>query len=308
MTAATQSATRLDARPVFFGRFSIDVPAAMQLQTQRYTIGRVAIEDVATPVTDATFDSLWKAQRQKIAAEQNEDTKRTAKIVEETEPARGARAVFYHGAQFGDSFWSAQALVRIDNAAAWLRIEDVKASVDEIKAEIGNVSKALSLGANAPPNAAGPSFSAGRWRVALPPMGGEEAYVRFIRQGDTPGVPRELKVRTQVVEVVEERGLVDRFTDLAGGWFAKLGVGTETMRSGKREIAGLAGDEVIAKLKADQSSMIGLKWEYHGTANAPMKPAITIEGQSEDRDAGGLLRAWDNTLGSLRSAAPAPGR
>ena len=303
MTEATQRATRLDTRPVFFGRFSIDVPTAMDLQTQRYTIGRVAIEDIASPVNDATFDALWKTKRQTIAAERNEDTKQTATIVEETDLGRDARALFYHGTQFSDAFWSVQALVRNDTAAAWLLIEDVKAPLGELKAEITNVVKALSLGSAAsPPPASG--FSAGRWRVAMAPTSGEEAFVRFIRRADVADVPRELKIRTHVVEVVAERGLVERFSNLAGGLFVKLGVGTETVRSGERELAGLAGDEVIAKLKDEQSTMIGFKWEYHGTANAATKPAITIEAQSDDRNANAIVRAWDSTLGSLRSTSP----
>jgi hypothetical protein len=304
MTGATQGATRLDTRPVLFGRFSIDVPTAMELQTQRYTVGRVALEDIASPVTDASFDSLWKAKRQTIAAEHNEDTKKTAKLVEETDLGRGSRALFYHGTQFSDAFWSVQALVRVDAAAIWLLIEDVKAPLDELKAEIANIAKSLSLGS---PDEKGPgaAFSAGRWRVTIAPTSGEEAYVRFVRQADAADVPRELKIRTHVVEVVDERGLAERFSSLAGGLFAKLGVGTQTTRSGKRELAGLDGDEVIAKLKDDRSSMIGLKWEYHGTANAATKPAITIEAQSEDRNSDAVIRVWDKTLGSLRSTAPA---
>src|SRR5687767_6658720 len=97
MSEATQGSTRVETRPVYFGRFAIDVPTNMTLEAERYVVGSVIIENIAAPVPKPAYDSLWRDRVARIGAEVNEDTKRRAEIVENVDLAPGARAVFYHG-------------------------------------------------------------------------------------------------------------------------------------------------------------------------------------------------------------------
>ncbi|WP_426955916.1 T6SS immunity protein Tli4 family protein [Muricoccus radiodurans] len=127
-----------------------------------------------------------------------------------------------------------------------------------------------------------------RWQeeasAGFAPPGGGHLSIQVSTIGDRPG-----------------RGLLDG----AGGTLgrmAAMGVGTRTVRSGRRVLAGHAGEELVIARTGRNEAL--LQWLFVGEPRSGTAPRIEIRLEARDvQDLDALLAEWDAMLGSLRRRA-----
>lgn len=131
--------------------------------------------------------------------------------------------------------------------------------------------------------------------IALPYRSREETYARF------EGHPLELKLefKTTAVHKVSESGLVDRLAASLAMNFAP-GVDIDKIRSGKRNVAGIAGEEVILRGTQDSKSELNFIWLFTGKADSGDAPKISIEMEAPDSQLDEKLKVWDALLDSIK--------
>ena len=136
--------------------------------------------------------------------------------------------------------------------------------------------------------------------IALPYLEQEEAYARF------EGHPLGLKLRIQTNETHKDEpqneGLLGRLTAVLATGFA-AGVDIEKIRTGKREIAGLKGEETVLRAKTKEKTDLSFIWRYAGKKDSGVYPEILIEIEAKDGQLEEKLKLWDALLNSFRSAA-----
>ena len=129
----------------------------------------------------------------------------------------------------------------------------------------------------------------------MPYTSQEATYARF------EGHPLELKLefKTTAVHKVSESGLVDRLAASLAMNFAP-GVDIDKLRTGKRNVAGLHGEEVIFRGTQDSKSELSFTWLFTGKADSGDAPKISIEMEAPDGRVEEKLKAWDTILNSIK--------
>jgi hypothetical protein len=131
--------------------------------------------------------------------------------------------------------------------------------------------------------------------IALPYLEQEETYARF------EGHPLDLKLefKTTAVHQVSESGLIDRLAASLAMRFAP-GVDVDKLRTGKRAVAGLNGEEVIFRGTQDGESELSFTWLYTGKTDSGDAPKISIEMETPDGRAEEKMKVWDAILDSIQ--------
>lgn len=116
-----------------------------------------------------------------------------------------------------------------------------------------------------------------------------------------------------------DRGLLARFavTDVDTSLDESLRV--TKLRTGKRNIGGLAGEEVLERVhEVNFATTFGFMWETHGVDSDPLRPFLSLELQAGTSPASGgmpvgsslheeaILALWDSISASIRLRAAQP--
>ncbi|MBR9981427.1 MAG: hypothetical protein KFF50_10410 [Desulfatitalea sp.] len=111
-----------------------------------------------------------------------------------------------------------------------------------------------------------------------------------------------LDVEMDVVQQVEQHGLIDRLAAMILTKFVP-GLKIEKIRTRKRNIAGMMGEEVIYRgIEEDGDSGLYFAWEYPGQKNSAHFPNIQIGIRAQDDNLAEKLALWDAVLDSMRPA------
>ena len=131
--------------------------------------------------------------------------------------------------------------------------------------------------------------------IALPYLEQEEAYARF--EGHPLGL--KLRIETNETHKVEQAGLIERTAaSLLSGFAA--GVDVDTIRSGKRVVAGMRGDEQVLRMSDKDGVMLSFAWNFQGEKDSGDKPEILISMEAGDGQREEKLRIWDAILDSFK--------
>jgi hypothetical protein len=123
----------------------------------------------------------------------------------------------------------------------------------------------------------------------------EHTYTRF------EGHPLELMLEIEMDETqeVEKSGLVDKFGKfLSASVTPRLAI--HKIRSHKRTVAGLKGDEIIMKMTEEGDSTLQFGWQYQGKEDSGDHPEIDITMESPDGNLDAKLKVWDAILDSFK--------
>ncbi len=110
-----------------------------------------------------------------------------------------------------------------------------------------------------------------------------------------------LTVDTRVVDKVNPVGMLE---GLAAALAANIapGVKVEKIRTRKRTVAGLAGEEMILKGTERGKTMLNFQWYYPGRANDSLHPRMLLIMDTDDGAVEDKTGLWDSILESLRPA------
>jgi hypothetical protein len=131
--------------------------------------------------------------------------------------------------------------------------------------------------------------------VNLPYLEQENTYARF--EG-----PMGTVIRVEMAEThkVDEAGVMDRLAASLAMNFAP-GVEVNKIRSGKRIVAGLEGQEIVTRLGDLNGKELFFAWDYQGKENSGDHPEIKIGIECQDINIDQKLKDWDKILLSFRS-------
>lgn len=300
-TATDKGVPRMTTYPI--GRFAIDVPAEMKLVHQWQRLRYAEIEEFAWPGSvprAQARDEAWKRRLAEIGKLTPPKGKERVIIETREFPGLGdwARGVFYYGANWADDegYW----LIFADSGTSgvWLTyhgLTDAKQEMLTWLLEIARSYQSRRFGdLKLPP---GNWFYTERGAINLPYLEQETAAARF------EGHPLEVKLVIKTVETrkiePEGHGLLGRLGALLATRFAG-NVEIEKIRTGKRMVAAMPGEETILRADEDGRKELSFMWRYAGEKDSGEHPKILIEMESVDGRIEEKLQIWDAILNSLK--------
>ncbi len=300
--ATTKGAPRMITYPI--GRFAIDVPAEMKLAHQGQRLRYAEIEEFVWPgnVPRAQArDEAWKKRLAEIA--KLTPPKGKDRVIIETRDFPGlgawARGVFYYGnyMMVNEGKWAV--LLDYGNTGVWLETRNAiieTENINKMLRNINNIAKSYTtrrFGELKP--SSGSWFYTEHGALNLPYLRQETAAARF--EGHPLGL--EIDIETTETHKVEEAGLIKKtMAAMATGFAAGLDI--DKIRSRKRTVAGLDGEEEVLRMNDGKKTVLNFAWEYRGRKDSGEYPEMRITMDSADGKLEQKLQIWDAVLDSLK--------
>jgi hypothetical protein len=282
------------------GRFSINVPQSMKQVARTASLRHRELREVIWPTgvaPETATRTAWEKRIAEIEMLQAPEGKAKALIEERdmTEPSVLMRAVLYFGDKDGGDRVFCDLLTARRQSGIWIKSVGVQTKVQKMMEQNADIARAYHPLDPAAPLPKENFFYLEHGYIELPYRSQEETYTRF------EGHPLELKLefKTTVVHKVSESGLVDRLAASLAMNFAP-GVDVDRLRTGKRNVAGLPGEEVVFRGTQDGKSELSFTWLFTGKVDSGDAPKISIEMEAKDGRLEEKLKAWDALLDSIK--------
>ncbi len=284
------------------GRFAIDIPAEMKLDHQGQTFRYTEIDEVVWPADvprEKAREAEWESRLVKI--KKLRPPRGKDRIVLETRdlPALGAwaKAVLYYNSDASSQEGDWEVLVDTGSSGVRLRYNGLLTAKEEMLGWVIGIAKAYQSRPTGQLQPRGNWFYTPSGGVDLPFLEQESVAARF------SGHPLGLKFEIQTNEIhrVEDKGhnLLGRLAAvLATGYNA--GVGVEKIRTGKRTVAGLAGEEIITRLDDQGEKQLSFMWRYAGEPDSGERPEVLIEMEAENGKLQEKMKVWDAVLDTMK--------
>lgn len=283
------------------GRFAIDVPAEMKLAHQGQRLRYAEIEEFAWPGSvprAQARDEAWKKRLAEIG--RLTPPKGKERVIIETRDFPGvgewARGILFFGNRMSpkDGNW----LILMDGGqtAVWLELKGLVQYEQDMLHDLTEIAKSYQsrrFGDLRLPS--GNWFYTWHGAFNLPYLEQETAAARF--EGHPLGL--EINIETTETHQVEEAGLIKKtIAAIATGFAAGLDI--DKIRSKKRTIAGLDGEEEVLRMNDGKTTVLNFAWEYRGRKDAGEYPEMRITMDSADSKLEQKLKIWDALLNSLK--------
>ena len=278
----------------YLGRFAIDLPDEFKPENQSQKLRYAEISDFKWMERDREKErnALWA---QKIAEiKRLKLPKGKDKIIIEEKELKGignwARAVEYYGDTYDSDYLYWCVLVDYGSAGIWLKLYSLNS-----KLMIKNFTDLLPRYQYGFNNLTKNSFCLRHGRIELAYDEQESTYARF---AGPMGMKLEIEMR-QIHKEPESGGIISRTVAAMAGGFA-AGINIEKIRSRKRTLAALPGEEEILSGVEGDNHNLGFDWEYLGTVESGEKPwiQITLDTKPDNKDE--KIVVWDQILESFR--------
>ena len=291
------------------GRFRFDLPVAYTLRGEGGFVRDVEIRDVKLPVapsSEAARDLFWTKHVAEVRDQYREH--KLPPILDERELRPGVPRLSYRGYDEDDLVLEAlpssqgravliRALWRQSYKPAARPTEN--AEREQAFDEVVKAFSFLPVGYVAPdPDA----FYVKDGLVRIPySASGLEHQERFEVGYDAAAHHVKLDFEYEYIEAQprdKQPGFLERVARTMAQWPF---VGS-SLRSGRRVVAGFAGEESLLHVRDDHKVTYG--WMYEPAKNlAGFQPTITITAESDDGDIAVTTALWDQTLAGIRRLA-----
>jgi len=284
------------------GRLSIDVPVTIKKVIQEHRIRSCDVKELVWPTgknKDLVRDEIFKdrlAEINKLKLPKN-----VTKIIMEdriiAKTGQWARGVFYYGDHTGndEGFWDV--LVDAGPVGVWIKFNGQIEGKEEMYNWVVAVAKAYQSHSPRSSNliTQGDWFHLQHGALNLPYMEQEHTYARF------EGHPLDFKLEIEMNETqeVEKTGLASKLEKLLVSYVTP-GLDIHKIRSHKRAVAGLKGEEIIIKMTEANESKLQFAWQYQGKEDSGEHPEIELTMESPDGNLDEKLKIWDAVLDSMK--------
>ncbi|MHB8138291.1 MAG: T6SS immunity protein Tli4 family protein, partial [Smithellaceae bacterium] len=254
-TATTKGAQQ-GMKTYYMGRFAIDLPEEFKLEIQSHRFRLVEIEEYPN-VQDT--EQRWKNHLAKI--EKLKKPKGANKIIIKEQPidrlGKWTRGVLYYCDSMAADECKWDFLISYGRSTVLYSLNGLLDKEQVMYAWLKEVANAY----NPYPSQKTPgnhAFYTQYGVIELPYKRQESTYARFAG-------PMGMKLEIDMNEThkVEETGLLESFAASLATNFAP-GVDVDKIRTNKRKVAGLPGEELVTRLTADMGPELYFGWKYLG--------------------------------------------
>ncbi|GLI38332.1 hypothetical protein KI811_16690 [Geobacter hydrogenophilus] len=280
------------------GRFAIDVPAEFKLEVQQQKIRYAEVSDFLWKNSNhrgKDREDLWQ-QKIKLINKKPKPVNNNKTIIEERMLqglGKWAKAVVYHGNYLVPELIYWTLLVDYGDVAVWLTLDGTNNEMT-----INNFTNILSSYHYGSSQNNKGNYSLRYGVISLPYLEQESTYARF------EGHPLIKKLEITMNETHEEEskkdGLLGRLAASLMTGFAS-GVDIDKVRTGKRTIAGMKGEETILRMDDGMKKRLNFIWRYAGDKDSGNRPKIVFDMESELGQEKEKIKLWDAMLDSMRA-------
>lgn len=286
------------------GRFSISVPIEFERTSQSHRFRGCNIEEFLwhqNSNREQAGKRVWDNHLSEIHKLRKPDG--VDKLIIDSRKISNfksfAEGVFYYGNYISARRGNWDILVDKGQTGVWLKYRgDLKAKEEMLNWVIDIVKAYRTYPPNNPS-----SLPSGNWyytkygAINLPFFEQEQTEASFYYR------PLDLKLKIEMndthTEEAPDEGLIGRTTAVITTGYA-AGVDIERIRSRKREIAGLKGEEEVDRMTSKDGTELDFGWRYAGEKNSGERPEILITMDSPDGNLDEKLKIWDAILDSLQ--------
>ncbi len=299
-----------EMKTYYIGRFSIDMPAGMEMTARSGKLGYVEIEEIiwrkdAGPEKDRMAE--WDKFMAKIEEIRPPDGKEKAIIRTYDFPEIGkwAKGIFYYTDEYDDEYAPWALLMDIGQRGVWLKsrsteVEDENLTNRVVKNLI-NIAKSYqpldmkTLKVQIPDN----RFFLKHGAIDLPYSEQESSMARFDNYALDFNILIEM--RMDITKKIEPEGLVERTEKLLASDLISPRGGISKIRLQKREVAGMPGDETLLEQRDGKERSLVFTWEYNGKKDSGEYPKTKIEMECPTTEKlEEKIRIWDAILDSMQ--------
>lgn len=286
------------------GRFNISVPIEMCINAQSTLLRKVQIDEMKWRNQSGrivSHDIVWNQRINEVTKLRKPDGIKTIIMEERTLPFAPlwAKAIFYYGdyAQKDVGFWNI--LLDAGETGVWLRFHGLITAKEEMLQWVLEVAKTYQE--NTMENTM--SKSAANWfclkygALNIPYKHQESTYTRF--EGHPLDLKLEIEMNETHIDEPKEEGLLARTAAAILTGFA-FGVDIKKIRSHKRTVAGLDGEEQVVRMKDKDGTELDFTWRYAGKKDSGEYPKIVVTMESPDGKLEEKLKLWDAILDSMK--------
>jgi hypothetical protein len=276
----------------YMGRFAIDVPADFKLVMQTH---RFRLIEIAEYSGVKATDEKWREHLAKVEKMRKPEGVSKIIIKEQKIERMGqwARGLLYYSDSMSDDECNWDVFVSYGSNAVLFSLKGLLDKQQSMLAWLQEVARAYR------PNSDKTQLKNGQFHteygvIDLPYKRQENTYARF--EG-----PMEMVLRIEMEEThkVEETGVMDRLAASLVTNFAP-GVDVDKVKTSKRTVAGLPGQEIVTRLGDVNGKELFFAWDYQGKENSGEYPEIKLGIECPDGNLDEKLRAWDMVLNSVR--------
>lgn len=309
-TTSAEKGVMTQMKTYNIGRFSINVPASMEMTARTGRLRYVTAEEIFWHNFNRT-EHVRAAEWEQFTNEINklEPPKGNNKIVIMTydfpEIGKWARGVFYYNKSVNNRFAPWALLIDYGKNGVWLKsdrteIEDEKVN-RRMRNNLINIAKAYQpldlkdLKIQRPDN----RFFLRYGAINLPYSAHEESSALF--EGHPLDLTLSIEMEMDFTQEIETMGLIKRTKGLLAAALLQTEGGISKIRLQKREMAGMPGEEALLLVREGQEKNILFTWEYNGKDDSGEYPTTRIEMESHsDADLDEKLKIWDAILDSMQ--------
>jgi hypothetical protein len=283
------------------GRFSLEVPTEMKLDALSQAFRACEIKDFVWQQSNDHEQErahLWSARIAEI--EQQRLPPGIKKAIMDlrvfNNVGKFAKGVFYFEDDISTRIGTWDILVDTGPTGIWLKFNGDISAKEEMLEWVLDIAKGYSIPGSNNPDLTN-SFNLKYGAISLPFIEEESTYARF--EGHPLNLKLELEMTETHVDEPKNEGLLARTAAIIATGYA-TGVDIRRLRSKKRKVAGLAGEEEVDRMTDSNRTAISFGWRYAGKKNSGEYPEIVIHMESPDGDVKEKLKIWDAILDSMK--------
>lgn len=295
------------------GRFVIDIPVSMHFRGGMYRMRTCNLTETVWNDHDERQSALnaWEAYLKELEILPPPKGKDNAiiEVKKIDNIGRFCNSVLYHKEILDPNFVNLDMLVNSGQVGIWIKLDgkiEQKNIVYDIATEIAKAYRPpiQRLGKAAVLKNVD-AFYLEHGAIDLPFEYKESVDIRF--NGHKLDQDLALGIETSAVDEVETTGLMQRLAAVITTKFAP-GIKIEKIRTGKRAVAGMKGEEIILRTTEteDNAMEINFVFEHLGEKDSGDHPWMKISMTTEDDHVEQKIALWDALLDSMRPAGRSP--
>ena len=293
-------------KTVPLGRFMIKVPTEMTSVARNSSIRSAEISENIWPDNinrEKSRGDAFNLYLESINRQPPPKGKRSRiiKTIDFTGINYWSKGILYYSDYLGDQV-KLDVLLDTGKAGIWVKMRSGKngaENIDKIYSSMKNIANAY---IPIPHSTVGPVsqpevFFLEYGEIHLPYKIRESTYARF--EGHPLSLKLEIEMTETHIDEPKDEGLLARTAAVIATGYA-TGVNIDRLRSCKRKVAGLDGEEEVDRMTDSHRTAVSFGWRYAGKKDSGEYPEIVIRMESPDGKLEEKLKIWDAILDSMR--------